>query len=418
MMERNAVFGWLLGKRGSAHDGTARAVAPGLPLFSAAAPPLRTRPIAPVVWIPDHEPPQVSLAEAGGDPLELCPATACTLPAALWFSNHGDTEPDRGQHLQQRLYNSRDVAIPPIRLVRLPLDTVVFGGGHFLTACGDCFLAEQFPPGITHDPASIDAIAPFDALPIMERDDEVLLVGRFGMTDWKQWLCELLPKILLAERAFPGRFAFLLPPEILQSPPPAAIWSRIAESLQACGIELSRVLPAAPDTAYRFSALHAVTPIWSDHVIHPHAAEALRDACAYIPAGSHRRLSVQGAKDEANLSNAGEIEAVLQARGFVPLLAAILPFADQVAAFKGASTLFGVLGSDLAGLLFAPPGIRAITAAPDTGTDRMCYGLVLDRQGRMADLRGRKPVFEPSGRTGTFALDPDLLLVALDSIPA
>jgi hypothetical protein len=406
------VIGWLRGKR-TRDDDAAAVGPPGLPLFSAAGPPPRIRPITPVVWVPEQQPPQVTLEEAGGDPVELCAAVTCALPAALWFTN----DPDRPGDLQRRRHSGGEAMLPPIRLVRLPLDTVVFGGGHFLTACGDCFLAEQFPPNASSDYGEIDAMAPFDDLPVVEINDDVLLAGRFGAGSWGQWMCELLPKIVLAERAFPGRFAFLLPADITQAPP-TGIWSNIGQTLEACGIPLSRVMAAAPDVTYRFSALHAVTPVWSDHIMHPGAAASVREACASIPAGMARRLAIYRDRQAGRvLNNASEIDAVLHARGFVAVPGGTLPFADQVAAFKGAATIFAVLGSDLANLIFAPAGVRVITAAPEPDHDRFSYGLVLDRRGRMADLRGPVVEARDSGEHSVFTLDPAALLVALDTMP-
>jgi hypothetical protein len=58
-----------------------------------------------------------------------------------------------------------------------------------------------------------------------------------------------------------------------------------------------------------------------------------------------------------------------------------------------------------------------ITRTPEPDHDRFSYGLVLDRRGRMADLRGPVVEARDSGEHSVFTLDPAALLVALDTMP-
>src|SRR5262249_5181809 len=90
-------------------------------------------------------------------------------------------------------------------------------------------------------------------------------------------------------------------------------------------------------------------------------------------------------------------------------------FLSQVEIFESARTVVSVLGSDLAGLIYASPGIRVISAAPATFGYRFFYALVIDREGRYIDLRG--PVEEsvrPDPYKSRFVLDPQDLKQALE----
>ena len=47
--------------------------------------------------------------------------------------------------------------------------------------------------------------------PTEEIGGEVLIVARYGFWTWGHWLGELLPKMVMVEAAFPGRFRFIVP---------------------------------------------------------------------------------------------------------------------------------------------------------------------------------------------------------------
>lgn len=373
---------------------------PAASLFSYVPVPRRIMPVTPVVWVPDNDPPTVNVMDLDGPMIALCPPRAPAPPAATWS---GDTP----------VLPEPAPALDPVRLVRLPSGAIVFGGGLFLAACGDRFLADQFPPNAGRDHAAIDAIAPLD-LPVIELSEEIVLVARFGLPAWSVWLCDLLPKIALTERAFPGRFSYALPPEVLGSGPGRSAWSPIAESLAVCGITPARIVPLTPDHAYRFAALHAVSPVRAGDLLHPEAAEAVRQCCADSVAGTARRLLIGPAAGfGAVIANANEITWLLEKRGFTHAPVATLPFAQQMAAMKGATTVFGSPGADLADLIFAPPGVRVIAAipVPDGG---MLHALVRERCGRLAELHGSAA---EATRGGKPLLDPTVLGALLDALP-
>jgi capsular polysaccharide biosynthesis protein len=209
----------------------------------------------------------------------------------------------------------------------------------------------------------------------------------------------LLPKALLAERAFPGRFRFAMPQAVLDNADPCAAWSWMRDSLAAGGIAAERLLPLKPDTVYRFHALHAVSPVWAEGVLHPHAAQAVRDAFAAIPPAEARRIAVEPGPDAACVLDLAEpIYTLFAAHGFSRLRPSALPLAEQVAAFKGAVCVFGLDGEDLGNLILAPEGVHLITAGAELAGDPYERALVLDRAGRITRVRGTvAPGAEPAG---------------------
>jgi hypothetical protein len=207
----------------------------------------------------------------------------------------------------------------------------------------------------------------------------------------------------------PGRFSFVLPHQVLADRSPNLPWIRVKESLFAYGIEDSRIICLYPDRDYTFSSLFAVTPIWSNHLMHPGAMHAMRTRlCQHAKVVSPKRLAIERIPEYGRgLSNYREIRALLEDHNFESQITGSKPFLEQVSIFNQAELLFSILGSDLTNLIYAADGVKVITAAPAIFGDRFFYALILGRNGNQIDLRG--PVTTLANdlhHKSMFALDP------------
>ena len=343
---------------------------------------------------------------------ELCPATHVVQPRAVIMSNLADTNPVFGRHMHNEVYAPREVDLDPIRLVKLPPATV-YGGGQFITACNGFFIFEQVPPAVGAKLPSLIALAAVQR-PAVVVAGEMLLVARFGLSTWGHWVGELLPKIVLVERAFPGRFSYVLPIHVINGAQSKSIWGSIAQCLTIYGIAPERICWLQDENNYVFTSLFAVTPVWSRHLMHPAASEALRQGAASIPPSPHPKLAVtRDTRFGRAIANREEVYALLAQHGFVAQTTGEMSVKEQIGAFKGAHTVFGVLGSDLTNLIFCPAGVDVITVAPDVFGDRFFYALTLDRSGRMADLRGSITDAHAVPHKGTFSIELSVLTAAL-----
>ncbi len=374
----------------AAADALRLAAPPASGLFQHPRPAPRATPISPVVWLPKTDPPRIWLDEVGADPVALCPPVTHDVGSPI-ASISGRTASERGnpESSNERMQTQSTLHFPRINLFRLPDQTVVLGGRQFITVCGNRFLGEQFPVCAESGPADIDSIAPFDGLAVADIRAEVLLVARFGIEHWNDWVTELLPKVILAERAFPGRFSFALPDRLLGHETAATPWVRMRESLEACGIDDARILSLDPDTVYRFHALHAVTPVWFEGFMHPRASQAVRDAYASVPSATAQQIDVlpfdaaereqDKVADPARLPEGGKIDAIKLST---------LSFIQLVAAFKGAIRIVGLKDDDVGNIVFAPTGVRVLLARPINESDLVFRALILDRQGQIITVAG------------------------------
>lgn len=329
---------------------------------------------------------------------------------AAVYSNGAALNPSFGEHLMREVYIARTCRSDAVTLFRFEPGARLHGGNTFLLTSQGRLAQEQIGPALRDDPQRLDA-ALSTWRPVMRVREECLLLARYGLDAWDSWLAELLPKLVVAETSFPGRFRYLLPADLVNDTNAGPAAQRLRETLWAYGLHPGRILPLQPAMDYACDRLHAIGPVWSDHVMHPGVATLMRERLPPSPAPptepQPQRIALLPTGPEARIANIDTVTAFLEQHGFAFHTPGAMPFLDQVRLFRGASLVFATLGADLAGLLYAPHGVRVISVAPVVCGDGLAYGLILDRGGHYADLRG--PMAAPSedapDRAG-FTIDP------------
>jgi hypothetical protein len=324
---------------------------------------------------------------------------------ATVYSNIAALNPPFAHHLMTDIYIARTCQVEPISIWLFDAGTILFGGDEFLVQTRGLLVSEQIAPYL--DEARIRALVSAWR-PVIRIREETLLVARYGLYTWGHWLGELLPKIVVTESRYRGRFRFALPNTVTDDADPRLPVDRMRESLRAYGIGPDRLLLLYPAMNYHFERLHAVTPLWSDHVMHPGAAALMRDRLPGQPNGGSdgQAICLERTGPGRSIENMAEIRASLDGRGFTFHTVSALRFIDQVRLFQSASIIFAILGSDLSGLIYAPAGVRLITAAPAVFGDRFFYAMLLERRGCYADLRGLVSRLDPGAEhRSSFHLD-------------
>jgi Glycosyltransferase 61 len=330
------------------------------------------------------------------------------LPGSTVYTNMADFDSAFALHYNRDIYSDRLAHVEPIDLVRL--DTATLHTGDYIVSVGGDVVEEQIPPIFAPgDPVFIKPLSR-----TKEVSKETVIVARYGVGTWGHWLGELLPKIVMVEAAFPDRFSFAIPQTY-----DARGWQNFRESISAYGVPPERLVRLEPNCAYTFLRPWAVTPIWSDHVMHPAAAELMRCQIRVPPAqeGARKIALLRQRTAARTLENWGEVSALLTGKGYTMIDIARLSFSDQVRTFRDAAAVFSTLGSGLTGLIYCPIGVEVTSVAPALFGDRFFYALVVNRQGRYADVRG--PIFSPDPHIphrGSFTVDPIHLAQALVAV--
>ena len=283
---------------------------------------------------------------------------------------------------------ARDVCQPAVRLGCYAPGTIIDGAGPFHVLTQDSLVAEHIalpPEDIAANYTKLmEARAGAVDMPV-----PCLLACHPGTQVWSHWLIDTLPKILLAEQAFPQRFTFVVPAAITDPASPRFLVRSILQSLSAYGIAPYRLLRLRPDLVYRFANLFDVIGLTEDGV-HPGVLAALRRIVPAAEAGAELRVmaSMRAAGDIRPIVNLADLSGVLDAHGAARLDPGSTPFSDKVAAFATSDIIIGDLGSNLATAVFARPGASIVTLAPSQWRDNY-FAQMFQRLGLChADVRG------------------------------
>jgi len=320
----------------------------------------------------------------------LLPPAEIEVPGCLAYTNIPEFGWDFGNHLLRVLYRRRICRLAAVELRRFPPEArvAVPNGEEFLPVCGGHVAAQQIHPAWPDEQLQ-SAIATCETTDFI--DESVVLLGRFGMRTWGHWLGELLPKIMCVEALHPGRYKYLLP-DILTSDP---ILRSQRESLEFYGLRQDRLLLVPPGRSYKFHELAAVTSVWSESMIHPAAVELMRQDEKEAGKPPGRIALLRRESSTRNLANVEEVEWFLHSHGWPIIDIGEQSFAEQVATFRGASAIVSVLGSGLAGLIYAPRGVKVLTLAPAGWADGFFFAMMQNRNAELAEIRGPKLVGDP-----------------------
>ncbi len=320
----------------------------------------------------------------------VAPSLTVSLPAVLVHTNAPAIGlADFARAGVQRTYRPQVVTYEPVRLGRLPPRCILYGSRSFWLEADGMLAIEQINPLSSEIP---QVLAALQAMPCPTHDivGPCLLVARYGDVTWGHWLCELLPRAVVAESLHPGRFRYVVPAGITEPTRERSFSTAVLELLAFYGIGPDRLLRLDSDAHYRFRQLYAVSGVWSPEGINPAVIHLVRSAAVgqADPAPARRIALMRGSGATRQIHNIAEVTACLREHGFDPVSPAALPFADQVAQFRSATAIFGVLGSDFSGLMYAPDGVGIIGAAPGAWHDAYFYNVMQLRDAVFVDLRG------------------------------
>jgi hypothetical protein len=322
------------------------------------------------------------------DLVELLPGGEVSLINPLVYTNVGVLGDAAYRRFLFWVNAARDVMQPPVRLGRYGTETYIDGSGPFHVLADEYLVAEHLVPGFPEIEASkqymlgqrtraVDVAVP------------CVLACHPGTQVWAHWLIDTLPKILVAEAAFPERFAFVVPAAITDPASSRFLVRSILDSLAAYGIAPHRLLRLREGVVYRFAALHDVVDINGDGM-HPGVLRALRDLKTPPPFRGRYRVTaaMRGGGEIRPVVNLPELAPVLRAHGAAEQDPGATPFLDKVRAFRDSDVIVGDLGSNLAVAIYASPGAGIVTIAPSNWRDNY-FAQMFQRLGLChADVRG------------------------------
>jgi hypothetical protein len=348
----------------------------------------------------------------------LLPAVEISLPKAAIYSNLRDFDADFSKHYEDRVFSARVAQPTEIGLATFPSNTYVSGSQGFPVLVDGVLVDEQVAPWLRNEALNLSTLLN-EAGSVDRIEPECLLLARYGEGTWGHWLAEMLPRAVLAEKYYPGRFSYIVPEWTTRSNT-SGFPMAVLESLRGYGVDESRLVRISSGRTYIFDSLSLVTSVISDRVMHPLVLDIMRkNICfnsnvfgSYLPS----RIAICRKNiGRRAISNSVEVEEYLRNLGFYCVEIEEMPFSVQVALFRGAHAVFCVLGSGLSGLIFSPDNVGVIAPAPGSWGDDFFYPFVQLRNGKFADIRG--PVENEDShlfRDSSFRISTDILAQVLN----
>jgi len=329
---------------------------------------------------------------------EIIPKCDHIIPNPIVYSNYHRFGNVEFSSWVERGNVTRLVSQESVILGRYAAGACMDTGASYLLLTQKCLVKEQIAPWIADFPTKSRDMwsKASSAIPV---NRPCLLASRYGETTWGHWLCELLPKVVVAEATYPKLFTFVVPRVILSrrhgddagSPD---FFSRrsystsVIESLAAYGIEMSRVLQVEEGQHYRFDNLFDVAGIYGDG-IHPGILELMHTA--YLGKANivipKKIALLRRANERRSAFNRLEVSATLEQEGYKNFDLNQLSFVEQVALCSGATHIAADLGSNLAGIIFAPKSLKVITISPAGWYDGYFTNIIQRLDAFQADIR-------------------------------
>jgi len=211
---------------------------------------------------------------------------------------------------------------------------------------------------------------------------EVALCRRPGSNNYGHWLVEMLPlAFMTAERVSrPVRFMVQAAEEKLAG--------AMRQGLDRIGVWQSLRIEAGPEPVLveRLLVIEGLTSHGA--YISPLIMDCFDRIARGVEAGGAKRIFVsRGAAPTRRLADEAGVIARAASRGFAAVAPGTMSFSAQVASFKGARRIVGIMGATLANVVFAQPGAVVHALAPAAMPDTFFYLLCALRRIRFIDVR-------------------------------
>jgi len=232
---------------------------------------------------------------------------------------------------------------------------------------------------------------------------EVALCRRPGAHNYGHWLVEMLPLAFLIAERYQRPLRFMV--QAAEEPLAGAM----RQGLDRIGVWESLRIEAGPEPVMveRLLVIEGLTSHGA--YISPLIMACFDRIADGIPAGRAERIFVsRGAAPTRRLADEAGIIARAASRGFAAVVPGELSFSAQVATFKGARRIAGIMGATLTNVVFAQPGTVVHALAPAAMPDTFFYLLCALRRIRFIDLRCAHgpPLHGGAWWDGELTLDP------------
>lgn len=214
------------------------------------------------------------------------------------------------------------------------------------------------------------------------RGGTLVLCTKRGARNFGHWLIEMLPKAYFSHRHLASHAPGFIVPAV-----DGPLREVIADSLAMLRIDASSVLRSGPEPV-RYERLILMEGLTHHGVyMSPLVLECLDALAAGVDGKGPEKLFVTRSNLSRRLVNEAEIQRRAVAKGYTLLTPGCLPLAHQIAAFRNARDIIGVMGAELTNIAFAPSGARVLNIAPAGMPDTFVWFIAGLRGHSYSELR-------------------------------
>ena len=213
-------------------------------------------------------------------------------------------------------------------------------------------------------------------------DGIAALCKKRGACNYGHWMLEMLPKAFVVREFSPHPTRYI----VHATPDPLA--SVVRESLRRLGIGGDEMIEvgSAPVRVERLLLVDGLTSHGT--YMSPLVMECMdRVAADIAPAGMKNLFVLREGVQSRRLVDEGDICALAAQRGFLLLDPGSVPLAHQIACFKAATRIVGVMGAAMTNLAFSQPGTEVFNLAPANMADTFFWFIAGLRDFRYTEVR-------------------------------
>lgn len=256
-----------------------------------------------------------------------------------------------------------------------------------------------------HDLQAAAAAAQATDLPVLP--GTAILCKKPGGDNYGHWLLEMLPKYWLTRRHPALAGLQLTDATVIVQDMVGPLRQAVTDSLNLVGNPMP-IVAFVPGMALLIPDLIVVDGL-TEHgqYMSPLSVHACTDIASSVPAGPPQLLFVSrtGAGGR-NFVDSEAADAVARALGWTVVHPEQRNFRTQVALFKGALGVVGVLGAGMASMVFARPQTRVVNLVPAAMPDNFFWFIAQLRGLRYEEVRCAQQIGQP----GREAMNGDLMM--------
>jgi capsular polysaccharide biosynthesis protein len=286
-------------------------------------------------------------------------------------------------------------------------DVYVAQEGLVFDAAGRLFkgsITQHAGPEIERGYAAVQAAIGADAVPSLGAVS--VLCKKRGVGNFGHWLMEMLPKAYLAKLHLGiGALRYIVPAAH------GGLRQVITDSLAMLMIHEAELQPIG-DEVWHFDSLVLVEGLTQHGTyMSPLVLNCMENLAASVRGAGFERLFVtRSGIASRRFVNEAEIEQLAKARGYRLIEPGGMSFVEQIATFKNAMEIIGVMGAAMTNIAFASGGARVVSIAPANMPDTFFWFISGLRGQHYTELR----CAQTGPIRGVASWDTDLVLDAND----